>query len=805
MVAPPPFFFVHLPIFSLTSLTNLCLSMIPPLFVGGNINKSLLSLGNCINALCDNKSKPHIPYRDSKLTRLLRFSLGGNCKTVMIACVSPSSQHYEETQNTLKYANRAKNIKTKVSKNTVSVETHVTQYVNKIYRLQKEVARLKAKLRNQSTTSARSMMVTQNSDVTKRKPWGVGQGINLLTPAVSTMGTVSKRDQLEKQLFTASEELTALRLWKALNGETPEAMETDEPAEPLAMPLDDMFVVDRLIRDLNSWINVLNSQLEEGEIEMASIPMVGSNSDTHRLNLAISGGSRMMLLPDKTRKMFTPKIPVFRRATLWPKRQSGASVFSPVSPEVRRITSLPRTVSRPDGVAFNPTKIKKRGVLKQPRQVSAPSNRKVVTFAADVIDNEQKPGTTQRLECSLSSSALSSLESLGSSSSSSSASSLECLESSLSSSFPTAPESPPSSSSSLDASAQLNQTPIARVRSLSLGGGPMRGVTPAGGSQSGPIRWEALSRTGTPHHVQSTSASSPSATRNNSSNGPYPPRVQNGKGTTGIPRQVRSTSHPSPATNSNTQSLPSPTRNSHFTPSTTTNSSVNGPRTPSAGSVGARPNTPSPTRSNPSTPSKARSSSVNGSRTPTVGSGNGARTRSLSSSPAQPTSRVPVLPGNRRQSMSAVIPGSSMDGGPMRSVGPSGNGSEGKEPLKWKKMEISNSGSSSSNSGGSSSSTLPPQITLQDIESIEEVDDTELLSIPFPDLPTLLASLTPPTPSPVVLSSNSPSTSLQKHDREEDDYPTTDSKRLALDGVVEDLPQQEFKSMMPSFAPPNLA
>ena len=54
-----------------------------------------------------------VPYRDSKLTRLLKDSLGGNCRTVMIATISPSSAYFEETINTLKYANRAKNIKTK--------------------------------------------------------------------------------------------------------------------------------------------------------------------------------------------------------------------------------------------------------------------------------------------------------------------------------------------------------------------------------------------------------------------------------------------------------------------------------------------------------------------------------------------------------------------------------------------------------------------------------------------------------------------------------------------------------------------
>ena len=56
----------------------------------------------------------HVPYRNSKLTRLLKDSLGGNCRTVMIANISPSGMSYEDTYNTLKYADRAKQIKTKV-------------------------------------------------------------------------------------------------------------------------------------------------------------------------------------------------------------------------------------------------------------------------------------------------------------------------------------------------------------------------------------------------------------------------------------------------------------------------------------------------------------------------------------------------------------------------------------------------------------------------------------------------------------------------------------------------------------------
>ncbi len=110
---------------------------------GANINKSLLSLGNCINALASGEKNQFVPYRNSKLTRLLKDSLGGNCKTVMIAAVSPSDACYEDTLNTLKcspprasafalrfssfgrYANRAKEIKTSVHQNVRSVEHHV--------------------------------------------------------------------------------------------------------------------------------------------------------------------------------------------------------------------------------------------------------------------------------------------------------------------------------------------------------------------------------------------------------------------------------------------------------------------------------------------------------------------------------------------------------------------------------------------------------------------------------------------------------------------------------------------------------
>ena len=83
---------------------------------GISINKGLLCLGQVISALTEGKAskgKDHIPYRDSKLTRILQDSLGGNSRTTMIACVSPAEFNYDESMSTLQYASRARNIKNK--------------------------------------------------------------------------------------------------------------------------------------------------------------------------------------------------------------------------------------------------------------------------------------------------------------------------------------------------------------------------------------------------------------------------------------------------------------------------------------------------------------------------------------------------------------------------------------------------------------------------------------------------------------------------------------------------------------------
>ncbi|WZZ01547.1 hypothetical protein YC2023_073875 [Brassica napus] len=110
---------------------------------GVHINKGLLALGNVISALGDEKKRKdgaHVPYRDSKLTRLLQDSLGGNSRTVMIACISPADINAEETLNTLKYANRARNIRNKPVVNRDPVSSEMLKMRQQLEYLQAELS-----------------------------------------------------------------------------------------------------------------------------------------------------------------------------------------------------------------------------------------------------------------------------------------------------------------------------------------------------------------------------------------------------------------------------------------------------------------------------------------------------------------------------------------------------------------------------------------------------------------------------------------------------------------------------------------
>lgn len=117
------------------------------------INLSLSTLGNVISALVDGKAT-HIPYRNSKLTRILQDSLGGNTKTLMVACISPADNNYEETLSTLRYANRAKKIKNAPRINEDPKDALLRQY-------QEEILELKKLLQGQLGTDGLKQMLTK--------------------------------------------------------------------------------------------------------------------------------------------------------------------------------------------------------------------------------------------------------------------------------------------------------------------------------------------------------------------------------------------------------------------------------------------------------------------------------------------------------------------------------------------------------------------------------------------------------------------------------------------------------------------
>ncbi|KAB2058236.1 hypothetical protein ES319_A11G221500v1 [Gossypium barbadense] len=164
---------------------------------GANINRSLLALANCINALGKQQKKGlvYVPYRNSKLTRILKDGLSGNSQTVMVATISPADSQYHHTVNTLKYADRAKEIKTHIQKNIGTIDTHVSDYQRMIDSLQIEVCRLKKELADkESQLSVKPTETTADDELS----W-----LNVLSQEISE--NVQERINLQKALFELEE------------------------------------------------------------------------------------------------------------------------------------------------------------------------------------------------------------------------------------------------------------------------------------------------------------------------------------------------------------------------------------------------------------------------------------------------------------------------------------------------------------------------------------------------------------------------------------------------------------------------
>ncbi|KAF2404657.1 kinesin family protein [Trichodelitschia bisporula] len=196
---------------------------------GANINKSLLALGSCINALCDPRKRNHVPYRNSKLTRLLKFSLGGNCKTVMIVCVSPSSAHFDETQNTLRYANRAKNIQTKVTRNVYNVNRHVKDFLKKIDEQMALINELKAQQKDyEAVAFAKFRKQTEKREVITRE--GI---MRIRTAYENSTAERNERLNMMKKLRQIERRISMISAWVAGFDTVCETRDEEDPPRNL--------------------------------------------------------------------------------------------------------------------------------------------------------------------------------------------------------------------------------------------------------------------------------------------------------------------------------------------------------------------------------------------------------------------------------------------------------------------------------------------------------------------------------------------------------------------------------------------
>lgn len=172
------------------------------------INLSLSALGNVISALVDGRAH-HIPYRDSKLTRLLQSSLGGNTKTVMCANCGPADYNYDETLSTLRYANRAKSIKNKPHINEDPKDTMLREFRDEICRLKEQLATQdkSAAVRVGSSITLDSSAQSKNDGEFKEDTQNSGSGtVKQLQKAVAK----AEKDK-EDFKFKAKRELDALQ------------------------------------------------------------------------------------------------------------------------------------------------------------------------------------------------------------------------------------------------------------------------------------------------------------------------------------------------------------------------------------------------------------------------------------------------------------------------------------------------------------------------------------------------------------------------------------------------------------------
>ncbi|XP_047474960.1 chromosome-associated kinesin KIF4-like isoform X2 [Penaeus chinensis] len=240
---------------------------------GVNINKGLLALGNVISALCEEGNRGHVPYRDSKLTRLLQDSLGGNSHTVMLACVSPADSNMEETLSTLRYADRARKIKNKPIINRDPQAAEIAKLRQQVQQLQVQLLASSSSGGGVSITSSdelnallsqNQLLQEENDKLTRALHSALDENTNMAEKALLAE---MARDRLKTKL----EEL------RAQTGNTVEVLN-----KTLDVTLNPQYEDQlNLVKDLQKKVVELQSEQQKGEKVMMEHELSRHNISTN--------------------------------------------------------------------------------------------------------------------------------------------------------------------------------------------------------------------------------------------------------------------------------------------------------------------------------------------------------------------------------------------------------------------------------------------------------------------------------------------------------------------------------------------
>uniref|UniRef100_A0AAQ5X7W9 Kinesin motor domain-containing protein n=1 Tax=Amphiprion ocellaris TaxID=80972 RepID=A0AAQ5X7W9_AMPOC len=233
------------------------------------INSGLLALGNVIGALGDPKRKgSHIPYRDSKITRILKDSLGGNSKTLMIACISPSSSDFDESLNTLNYATRARNIQNRATVNC-------KREPDRVEGLEQQIKALRRALENRQRSETR---IIAHADPNRRPRLGEREIGRLLLRELQSEGALTAEQSLrvKEWLCSVEEERSGLTTASGPDSGIENSSTEDSLALRRGRPSEDGIAhlqsqIQRLERENTDFLAALEDAMEQYKQQVGSL------------------------------------------------------------------------------------------------------------------------------------------------------------------------------------------------------------------------------------------------------------------------------------------------------------------------------------------------------------------------------------------------------------------------------------------------------------------------------------------------------------------------------------------------------